>query len=149
VLDLGAGLGAVTRALAASGAQVIAVERDERIAGKLAGRMVGHPLVTVVTGDALTIPLPRRSYRVVANIPFSITTPLLRRLIGSRLVAADLVVEHAAGRRLAAPAPPGRRELAGWQRRYRFSLGPVLPARLFQPPPPVNAVVLRLRRLGR
>jgi 23S rRNA (adenine-N6)-dimethyltransferase len=145
VLDLGAGLGAVTRPLAETGARVIAVERDERIARRLAHRMAPWPRVTVITGDALTVPLPGRPYRVVASIPFAITTALLRRLAGSRMVAAELAVERGAGRRLAA-SPPVRHELMSWHRRFAFSLGPVIPARSFRPAPPVDAVVLRIHR---
>jgi 23S rRNA (adenine-N6)-dimethyltransferase len=144
VLDIGAGLGALTRPLADTGARVIAVERDERVARRLAARTAELPNVTVVTGDALAVPLPHRPYRVVANIPFAITVALLRRLVDSPLVAADLVVEFGAGRRLA--APPVRKDLARWHRRFAFSLGPVIPAHQFRPVPSVDAVVLRLRR---
>jgi 23S rRNA (adenine-N6)-dimethyltransferase len=144
VLDIGAGLGAVTRPLAGTGARVIAVERDERTARRLAARTGDLPNVTVITGDALAVPLPRRPYRVVANLPFAITMGLLRRLMDSRLIAADLVVELSTGRRLA--ASPVRRDLARWHRRFAFSLGPVIPAGSFRPAPSVNAVVLRLRR---
>lgn len=144
VFDLGAGLGAVTRPLSRTGARVIGVERDARIAATLARQLAQCPNVRVVTGDVLTVPLPGRPYRVVANVPFAITTPLLRRLVDSPLVAADLVVELGAGRRLA--ADPVRAELARWHRSFSFTLGPVIPARLFRPAPPVDAVVLRLRR---
>ena len=144
MLDIGAGLGALTRPLAEAGARVIAVERDPRVARRLAARIAALPNVTVVTEDALRIPLPRRPYRVVANIPFAITIALLRRLVDSRLVAADLLVERGAGRRLA--APPVRKDLARWHRRFEFSLGPVIPAHQFRPVPSVDAVVLRLRR---
>jgi 23S rRNA (adenine-N6)-dimethyltransferase len=145
VFDLGAGRGAVTLPLACTGARVIAVERDPRLAARLARRVAGLPNVSVVAGDALTVPLPGRPYRVVANIPFGITTALLRRLLGTRLAGADLVVELGAGRRLAA-ARPDRAELVRWRARFDIALGPVLPARCFRPPPAVDAVVLRLRR---
>lgn len=148
VLDIGAGLGAVTRPLARTGARVIAIERDGRVAGRLAHRLADCPNVTVVTADALTVPLPGRPYRVVANVPFAITTALLRRLVASRLTAAELVVELATGRRLAAH-PPLRRELARWHRRFAFSLGPVIPAHRFRPAPAVPAVVLRIHRRPR
>jgi 23S rRNA (adenine-N6)-dimethyltransferase len=147
VLDIGAGLGAITRPLARTGARVIAIERDPRIAGSLARRASTWPRVTVVTGDGLAVPLPHRPFRVVANIPFAITTDLLRRLVDSRMSAADLVVEMSAARRLA--GEPMRPELARWHRRFEFTLVGVLPARLFRPAPPVNAAVLRLRRVGR
>lgn len=145
VLDIGAGLGAVTRPLAATGARIVAIERDRRIAAKLSRRMSAYPNVTVVTADALTVPLPRRPFRVVASIPYAITTPLLRRLVASPLRDATLVVEWGAGRRFAT-TPPVRRELVAWHRRFRFWLGPVIPARYFRPVPPVDGVVLHLTR---
>lgn len=145
VLDLGAGSGAVTRLLARSGARVIAVERDTRVARWLRARMRAHPKVSVVEADALAVPLPRRSYRVVANIPFAITTPLLHRLVASPMVAADLVVELGAGRRLTGDGT-ARPALARWYRQFEFTLGPVIPAHEFRPAPPVHAVVLKLRR---
>jgi 23S rRNA (adenine-N6)-dimethyltransferase len=145
VLDLGAGTGALTVPLARTGARVIAVERDERAARRLAGRVAGYPNVTIIAGDALTVPLPRRPYLVVANIPFGITTALLRRLLDSPLTAADLVVERGAGRLLTA-ARPGRAELLRWQATFRLTRGATLPAAAFRPPPSVDALVLRVRR---
>jgi 23S rRNA (adenine-N6)-dimethyltransferase len=145
VFDLGAGAGALTAPLARTGARVIAVERDERIAARLTARMAAHDNVTVVTGDALNVPLPHRPYLVVANIPFGITTALLRRLLDSPLSAADLVVALGAGRGLTA-ARPGRVEVLCWQAAFALSRGPVLPATSFRPPPSVDAVVLRVRR---
>lgn len=144
-MEIGAGLGALTLPLAETGARIIAIEREQRIARKLANRMAGYRNVTVVTGDALVTPLPHRPYRVVANIPYAITTALLRRLVDTRMTRADLVVELGAGRRLAT-SPPVRRELVRWHRRFAFSLGPVIPARHFRPVPPVDSVLLTLTR---
>jgi 23S rRNA (adenine-N6)-dimethyltransferase len=145
VLDLGAGTGALTVPLVRTGARVIAVERDRRTAERLTARVAGHPNVTVVAGDVLAVPLPRRPYLVVANIPFGVTTALLRRLLDSPLAAADLVVERGAGRLLTA-ARPARAELLGWQARFRLTRGAGLPAASFRPAPSVDAVVLRVRR---
>jgi 23S rRNA (adenine-N6)-dimethyltransferase len=144
VLDLGAGMGAVTRPLARTGARIIAVERDEKVGARLCRRLRGLDNVTVVIGDALRVPLPHRAFRVVANPPFAITTPLLRRLVDSRMTGADLVVAYGAGRRLV--GDPARPELARWHRRFEFTLGQWIPAARFRPVPPVDAVVLRLRR---
>jgi 23S rRNA (adenine-N6)-dimethyltransferase len=145
VLDLGAGAGALTVPLARTGARVIAVERDEPAARRLTNRVAGHRNVTVVAGDALTVPLPHRPYLVVANIPFGITTALLRRLLDSPLAAADLVVERGAGLLFTA-ARPGRAELLRWQAAFRLTRGAAVPASAFRPPPSVDAVVLRVRR---
>lgn len=145
VLDLGAGSGALTLPLARTGARVIAVERDARAARRLTAVVAAHPNVTVVCGDALTVPLPRRPYLVVANIPFGITTALLRRLLDSPLSAADLVVERGAGLGFTA-ARPGRAELLWWQARFRLTRGATLPATAFRPPPSVDALVLHIHR---
>ncbi|MDT5037767.1 MAG: rRNA (adenine-N6)-dimethyltransferase, partial [Micromonosporaceae bacterium] len=71
VLDLGAGLGALTAPLAATGARVIAVERDLSYVRRLTARFADWPGVRVVSADLLAVPLPRRPFRVVANIPFA------------------------------------------------------------------------------
>jgi 23S rRNA (adenine-N6)-dimethyltransferase len=87
--------------------------------------------------------LPRRPYRVVANPPYAIAGPLLRRLVaaGSSLVAADLVLERAMASFYA-----DRRSRRGWQRTWSVSRGPNLPRRAFTPPPRVDTGTLRLRR---
>jgi 23S rRNA (adenine-N6)-dimethyltransferase len=81
VVDLGAGTGAVTAPLAATGARVLAVERDPAFVRRLARRFADRPAVRVVHADVRSVPLPRRPYAVVANLPFAVTTDLLRRLL--------------------------------------------------------------------
>jgi 23S rRNA (adenine-N6)-dimethyltransferase len=145
VFDLGAGAGAITLPLARTGARVLAVERDPRVAHRLAADLEQHDNVRVITGDALSVPLPGRPFVVVANIPFAITTAIVRRLVGSPMTGAHLVVERGAARRLCA-AVPGRPELLGWQAAVEFQwLWPV-PAHCFRPPPAVDGAVLRMRR---
>ena len=67
VLDLGAGHGAITAGLVATGARVIAVERDCRLAARLRRRFDGQPQVRVVESDLRLVPLPRRDFLVVAS----------------------------------------------------------------------------------
>ena len=135
VLDLGAGHGALTAALLDAGAHVVAVEVDPRAVAVLRRRFDG---VRVVEGDLLTVPLPRRPYRVVANLPFATTSATLRRLLDPRgqLVRADLVLQRGAA--------------IGWSqrrvRRFDLRLGPTIPAHRFMPPPSVDAAVLRVTR---
>jgi 23S rRNA (adenine-N6)-dimethyltransferase len=108
VLDLGAGYGAITSALAQAGARVIAVERDPGLAGRLERRFADRPGVRVVPADLRSVPLPRREFSVVANPPFSVTTDLLRRLLGDpavQLAGAELVVQWGAAKWLASPRP--------------------------------------------
>ena len=141
VLDVGAGLGALTRPLVATGARVIAVERHPGRAEALR-RELGDRVV-VVQADAADLRLPRRPFHVVANPPYGITTELLTRLLhrGSRLATAHLVLQRDAARRWSAPGAPGARR---WQQQWSATLGPVVPRRAFTPSPRVDSQVLRI-----
>ena len=142
VLDIGAGTGALTAHLVRAGARVIAVELHPGRAAVLRQRF-GE--VTVVRADALSLRLPSRPFRVVANPPYAGTASLLRLLLapGTRLVAADLVLQRAVVRTYASGRGPGA---ARWARAYRVTAGLTLPRRAFEPPPHVDSAVLVIRR---
>ena len=147
VFDLGAGYGAITARLAATGARVIAVEIDARLADHLDRRFSDDANVRVVHGDARQIPLPRRHFHVVANIPFAVTTPLLRRLLGDRtlrLAGADLIIQWGAAKMLTAPMPR-KREMTRWHARFRIALVRRIPAASFSPPPRTDAAHVAIR----
>ena len=135
VLDVGAGEGALTTHLVRAGARVVAVELNPRRAGVLRERF---PSITVVHADATSIRLPGRPFRVVASPPYGISSSLLRTLLapGSRLVAADLVLQRAVVRKYASDAA----------RRFSLTAGLTLPRRAFLPPPHVDSAVLVVRR---
>ncbi len=135
VLDIGAGEGALTAHLVRAGAQVVAVELHPRRAAVLRERFPG---ITVVPADAASIRLPGRPFRVVASPPYQISSSLLRTLLapGSRLVAADLVLQRAVVHRYA----------SGAARRFSMTVGLTLPRRAFLPPPRVDSAVLVVRR---
>lgn len=148
MLDLGAGLGALTAPLAATGAHVIAVERDERYARRLRHRFGALPNVTVVAADLRTVALPRRDFHVVANIPFATTQALLRRLLDPprpALKSALLVVEAGAARGLCSWSrqPEG----AWWGARFELNRMARLGREVFVPPPRVDAQVLAVTRV--
>jgi 23S rRNA (adenine-N6)-dimethyltransferase len=145
VLDLGAGLGALTGPLVAAGARVLAVEAHPGRARRLRERFGDD--VVVLPVDLADLHLPVRPFHVVANPPFAETSPLLRRLLapGSRLVSARLVLQAPAVRRWAAPDAPGARR---WSRTFSVTAGPPVPRRAFHPPPRVDARVLVITRVG-
>lgn len=143
VLDVGAGLGALTRPLLDRGARVIAIERHPDRADALRRTFDGR--ITVVRADARDLRLPRRPFHVVANPPYGITADLLTRLLhpGSRMVTAHLVLQRDAARRWSSPSAPAARR---WQQQWAVGLGPVVPRRAFTPPPKVDSQVLLLHR---
>jgi 23S rRNA (adenine-N6)-dimethyltransferase len=148
VVEIGAGTGVLTEALARRAGRVVAVECDPRLAERTRARLGSYRNLNVVTADALTIPLPRRPFRVVANLPFGATAAMLRRLLGdprTRLERADLVVQEQAARRYAA-ARPGSLETIRWGAFYELETGRRLGRGCFRPPPRVAAAVLVIRR---
>jgi 23S rRNA (adenine-N6)-dimethyltransferase len=147
VIDIGAGNGLISQALARRGAKVVAIERDPALADRLRAKFATWPAVTVVEADVLTTPLPSEPFRVVANIPFGITTKILRRLLedGGRLVRADVIVQAEVARKR---GTGGRGTLlnACWEPWFEFATGARIPATAFRPRPRVDAAVLIVAR---
>jgi 23S rRNA (adenine-N6)-dimethyltransferase len=146
VVDIGAGNGLISEALARRGAQVLAIERDPALAERLRAKFGTWPAVTVTEGDVLTAPLPAEPFRVVANIPFGITTKILRRLLDSGALArADLIVQAEVARKRGSR---GRGTLlnACWEPWFEFGTGIRIPAAAFRPVPRVDTAVLIVTR---
>jgi 16S rRNA (adenine1518-N6/adenine1519-N6)-dimethyltransferase len=163
VLEVGPGRGALTeRLLASPAAAVAAVELDRDLTSGLRQRFGHDPRFTLLEGDALAVPLPPAD-KVVANIPYNITGPLLERLLGRldrpldppyrRLV---LLVQQEVGERIR--SRPGSSAYSALSVRLQLladcrSVCSV-PPRCFQPPPRVMSEVIALdpwpaeRRLG-
>jgi 23S rRNA (adenine-N6)-dimethyltransferase len=140
VIDIGAGSGALTTHLVATGARVLAVELHPLRVSVLRERFAGAP-VTVIHADALDLRLPQRPFRVVANPPYAISSALLRLLLrrGSRLRTAHLVLQRAVVRKYA--TGEGR-----WLRDWDLRAGLLLPRRAFRTPPRVDSAVLQVTR---
>ena len=146
VVEIGAGRGALTHALARRGAQVVAIEKDPDWADRL--RREVTPNVTVVCCDVLDFRLPRRPFRALGSIPFGATTAILRRLLDDpdgALQRADLVVQWEVARKRAA-TPPATMLSTTWAPWWTFEVGRRIPARAFRPVPAVDAAVLCVRR---
>lgn len=125
----------------------MAVERDPALASRLRRRFARAD-VAVVERDLLDLPLPQRNYRVVASIPFSITTCLLGRLLDpaqSSLERAALVVAWGAAMKVCDPRPADPRVL-WWNARYGLRIARRVAAKSFSPPPKVDAAVLVVTR---
>ena len=158
VVEVGPGPGGLTRALLAEGADVVAVERDRRCLPALAAIAERHPgRLTVIEGDALeVIPsgLPRRAdgrpWRIVANLPYNVATPLLTGWLETEpwppwFDRLTLMFQREVAERIVA-TPRERADygrlgvLCGWRTTARI-LFDVAPSNFVPPPKVVSSVV--------
>jgi len=154
VIEVGPGLGVLTRELAARAGRVIAVELDDRLAALLREHLAAFPNVTVVNGDILRIDpadLLREAgaseYRVVANLPYYITSPVLRHFLEAspRPTSMVVMVQKEVAETIA--ARPGDMSLlsVSVQLYGEPEIVGHVPARCFHPAPDVDSAVLRIR----
>lgn len=104
VYDLGAGSGVISSVLAKKVRRVIAVEYDVRIAETLKKNMEKYPNVRVDVGNILHQNFPKSAYKIFANIPFHLSSPIVQTFINSPTSpeAAYLIVQRQFGRKLIA-----------------------------------------------
>ena len=149
-LEIGPGQGALTLPLAERCARVVAVEIDEALARRL--RATAPPNVEIVTHDALTADLRGlvpEGARLAGNLPYYVSSPLLRLFLGLHGHVRDLhvMLQEEVARRVA--SPPGSKEYGILSVLYGLWADIDLPARFppacFSPPPGVTSAVLRAR----
>jgi 23S rRNA (adenine-N6)-dimethyltransferase len=149
VVEIGAGTGTLTEALASRARTVVALEVDPRLAARLAHRFsdrLADRTLEVVSVDALRFAWPREPFRAFGNIPFAITTPLLRSLLDApSLVRADLIVQWEVAVKRSVPKPRNLLNVS-WGPWWTFATDLHLGRRCFQPAPFVDAGVLRIER---
>ncbi len=144
IVDLGAGIGALTVPLARRGSHVIALEQHADSVAALRRRVLSLD-VTVVHGDIRDFRWPRRPFRIVANPPFGLSIWLLRELTQrtpTGLREAHLLLQRGLVRQLTQPARDAR--TARWLRAANVREALQLPATAFAPPPRVGASLLHL-----
>jgi 16S rRNA (adenine1518-N6/adenine1519-N6)-dimethyltransferase len=154
VLEVGAGLGALTLPLSRSVAWVYAVEKDSRLVRRLEETLRREAIVNVslihrdilrLAPGELPIP-PGRKLGVIGNLPYNISTPLLERLIDNRtsFSRAVLMFQHEVGRRMI--ASPGSREYGSLSVLIQYHAGVSALLRVsresFYPRPEVSSMVL-------
>ena len=156
ILEIGAGKGVLTAPLAAQGlglpVRVIAVEVDPRLCESLRRRFGGCQNVEVRERDFFDVKLPRHPYAAVGNLPFHLTSAILRRLTEGRHPPRDVVaiVEDRAAVRYAGwpwgPETYLSLTLKPW---WHVEVGRKLRRHEFVPPPSVDCAVLTLSRRER
>lgn len=154
IVEIGPGTGALTSVLVARAGRVIAVEFDNKLAPLLQERFGGLSNFKLVRGDALTVDfcgeiLPARSARLVANLPYNISTAILQRLIVQRSCLDEMVLmlqREVVERVLAPPGTTDRGYISVLVEAYceAEKLFDVAPG-AFRPPPKVWSSVMRLK----
>lgn len=166
VLEIGPGRGALTLPLLATGAEVVAVELDFGLKAHLSAMEAEHPRLRVIWADFMDLPWsdlgfdPTRPVKVVANLPYYLTGPILMKLLQGDALQRQpfaelpplaermlLMVQREVADRIV--APPGSRTYGGLslvcQYAAEASLALQVPARAFAPPPKVDSAVVLLR----
>lgn len=148
VLEIGPGLGTLTSELLRRSKKVVAVEFDAELARKLPAQFPGSNL-EVVTSDILSFDLSGlpKGYSVVANVPYYITSKIIQLLMtaDNKPNVAVLLVQKEVAQRLA--ARPGQMSILAVSAQLfaDVTLGDIVPAEFFTPPPKVDSQVVILR----
>lgn len=152
VLEIGPGLGTLTSELLRRAGKVVAVEFDSELARKLPAQFPGTNL-EVINADILKFDLSSLpvGYKVVANIPYYITSKIIQMLMTTtnRPSVVVLLVQKEVAQRLA--AMPGDMSILGVSAQVyaEVTLGDIVKAKLFTPPPKVDSqvVILKTRQM--
>jgi 16S rRNA (adenine1518-N6/adenine1519-N6)-dimethyltransferase len=146
VLEIGPGLGALTEELVDRAKEVIAVEKDSRLCDYLRRRF---PELELIEGDAVEVSLPSCD-KVVANLPYSISSPILERLVEGEAKPRAIVVtlQREVAERLA--AHPRTKDYGALtlftQLHYHVTVAHIVSPKCFFPAPQVESAIVTLNR---
>ena len=159
VIEIGPGIGALTEFLAENASEVMAFEIDERLVPILEDTLRDHDNVKVINEDVLKADLqtrvkefenPNLPIKVVANLPYYITTPILMHLIESKIPFAEFVVmmqKEVADRISAEPNTKAYGSLSIAVQYYMTAkVAFVVPRTVFVPAPNVDSAILKMTR---
>ena len=158
VLEIGPGIGTMTQALSEAAGSVIAVEIDHDLIPVLSKTLAGYDNVTVINQDILLVdlftldgnflPQNGRKYKVVANLPYYITTPILMKLLESRapIESITVMVQKEVAERM--EADPGGKDYGALSLSVQYYCDTKIianvPQNCFIPRPNVDSAVIRL-----
>lgn len=149
VVEIGPGPGRMTELLAQRAKKVIAVELDADLHARLKTGLAGYVNVELVNMDVLEYPFEQlEPFKVVANIPYYITTPIIFRLLEARtkLKSMTLTIQREVAERIV--APPGGKDYGVLSLSVQYHTKPtlqfVIPKEAFRPMPKVDSAVVRM-----
>lgn len=151
VVEIGPGMGAITRLLAKQAGQVLAYEIDPTLVDKLREELHWAKNIEIINKNILAhdFKLPKQTYKVVASLPYYITSPILEILLTAQPIASTIVlmVQREVAEKITAPAPDGS-YLSNFTRLFGEPeiISLVGPAAFF-PRPQVDSAILRIRTL--
>ena len=151
VLEVGPGIGTLTQGLAQSGADVTAIELDRRLLEVLDTTLASYDNVRIIHGDVLKLDVPsimnHKPFKVVANLPYYITTPIIMSLLESKLPIERLVVMVQKEVALRMVAKPGTKDYGALSVAVQYYTQPDIvldvPPKSFLPAPAVTSSVIR------
>ena len=156
VLEIGPGIGTLTQGLAESGARIVAVELDKKLPAVLAETLKGYDNVTIVPGDILKLDILRilnlgagERFKVVANLPYYITTPILMALLEQHLPIERMVTMVQKEVAVRMTARPGSKDYGALSVAVQYHTDARIvmdvPPRAFMPAPEVTSAVIACR----
>ena len=151
VLEVGPGIGTLTPGLAQSEADVTAIELDRRLLEVLDTTLASYDNVRIIHGDVLKLDVPsimnHKPFKVVANLPYYITTPIIMSLLESKLPIERLVVMVQKEVALRMVAKPGTKDYGALSVAVQYYTEPDIvldvPPKSFLPAPAVTSSVIR------
>ncbi len=151
VLEVGPGIGTLTQGLAQSGADVTAIELDRRLLEVLDTTLASYDNVRIIHGDVLKLDVPtimnHKPFKVVANLPYYITTPIIMSLLESKLPIERLVVMVQKEVALRMVAKPSTKDYGALSVAVQYYTEPDIvldvPPKSFLPAPAVTSSVIR------
>jgi len=158
ILEVGPGQGALTSELAGSGATIVAVELDRRLAPLLAAEFAGNPKVKIIEADILKLDLLQtlsavsgKKWKVAANLPYNISSQVLIKFLETPTLFTDLflMLQKEVGDRLAAAPATKEYGILTLFCRLHFDVSRefIVKPGSFHPVPKVDSAVLRFRAL--
>lgn len=148
VLEIGAGKGALTEAISQKAKKVLAVEYDEKFIRKLDEKMANNKNVMIIHQDILKMPLPRGNFIVISNIPYAITTSIMKKLLNNPSTGFQrgvIMMEKGAAKRFTSKMVKDP-YVAAWRMWFHIRYVKEISRRNFAPPPKVDSAIIAIER---